>query len=43
MYGHPLVEVADMLYRVYSAIVYGERRLREPPRKPPSLNPVRER
>ena len=43
MYDHPLVEVADMLYRVCSTIVHGERRMHEPLRKSPSLNLARER
>ena len=32
-----------MIHRVYSTIVYSERRLRKPPRKFPSLNLARER
>ena len=43
MYDHPLVEVADMLYRVCSTIVHGESRMHEPLRKSPSLNLARER
>ena len=38
-----MVEVADMLHKVCFTIVHGECRLREPPRKSPSLNPVCER
>ena len=35
--------MADMLHRVCTTIVHGERRLREPPKKSPSLNLAHER
>ena len=43
VHSHSLIEVANMLHRIYSTIIHGERGLSEPPRKSSSFNPVRER
>ena len=40
---HSLVEMADVLHRVRSTIIHGERWLSETPRKLSSFNPTRKR
>ena len=43
MYIHLLIKVANMFNRVYSAIIQGESKLSESPRKSSFLNPAGER
>ena len=43
MYSHPLIEVTNVLHRVFPTIVHSECGLGEPLRKSPSLNPAHER